>query len=148
MKSLGPLISKIFEDLGIEERLKLFFLQQEWFKIFDEPISFHTYPYELNNRELTINVDSNVWLSQLKFFSKDIVKKLQGYGVDSVRFRFGKVYKRNLSKKDETKPSPSHRKTLSEKEKEWIEDTLSILEDRELKDNIKKVIELSLSKKI
>lgn len=145
MKAVGPLLSNIFKDLGIEERLKLFFLQQEWSKIFGEPLSLHTYPYELNKGELTINVDSNVWLSQLKFFSKDIVKKLQNYGVDSIRFRFGKIYKKNSIKKIEIKPS--YRKVLPEKEIEWIENTLSAIKDKELKDNIKRVIEISLIKK-
>lgn len=144
MKAVGPLLSNIFKDLGIEERLKLSFLQQEWSNLFNEPLSLHTYPYELNKGELTINVDSNVWLSQLKFFSKDIVKKLQDYGVDSVKFRLGKIYKKNPIKND---IKPSYRKSLSEKEIEWIENILSTFEDQELKDNIKRVIEISLSKK-
>lgn len=144
MKAVGPLLSNIFKDLGIEERLKLSFLQQEWSNLFNEPLSLHTYPYELNKGELTINVDSNAWLSQLKFFSKDIVKKLQDYGVDSVKFRLGKIYKKNPIKND---IKPSYRKSLSEKEIEWIENILSTFEDQELKDNIKRVIEISLSKK-
>jgi hypothetical protein len=147
LKLVGPLLSNIFKELGIEERFKLSLLQQEWGKIFDKPLSLHTYPYELSKGELTINVDSNIWLSQLKFFSTDIIKKLNGFGVDSVRFRFGRVYKKNSTKMNNTKPS--HRKhLLSERDREWIEDIISTLEDKELKDNIKKAIEVSLSRKI
>jgi hypothetical protein len=147
LRLIGDFLSDIFKDIGWEEKFKLSFLQREWSNLFDEPLSLHMYPYQLNEKELIINVDSNVWLSQLKFFSKDIEKRLQPYGIKSVKFRYGRIFRKNEKKQYEKEDSLNKNIFLSESEQRWIEDILSNLNDKELKENIKKAIESSLKRK-
>jgi hypothetical protein len=147
LRLVGNLLSDIFKDLGFEDRFKLSFLQKEWFNLFDEPLSLHMYPVQLNEKELLINVDNNVWLSQLKFFSKDIEKRLQPYGISSVKFKYGKVFRKGKEKGFKKIDSHNKNISLSKKEIEWIKNLLSTFEDKELKENIKKAIEVSLNRK-
>ncbi len=96
MKSVGSLLSSIFKDLGIEDKIRLSSMQEEWHNLFNEPLSLHIYPVDIKNGELTINVDSPAWLGQLKFFKQDIIKKLHVYNIKEVRFKHGRVYKKRV----------------------------------------------------
>lgn len=148
MKKVGTLLSSIFKDLGIEGKIRLNSMQEEWHRLFNEPLSLHTYPVDIKNGELTINVDSPAWLSQLKFFKHDIIKKLQAYNVSSIKFKHGRVYKK---KWQETrgrgqKDSKQLPKSLTDSEFAWINQTVSKVSDPELKENIRKAIEKAMSR--
>lgn len=145
MKTVGSLLFSIFRDLGIEDKIRLSSIQEEWDNLFNEPLSLHTYPVDIKNGELTINVDSPVWLGQLKFFKQDMVKKLSAYSIKEVRFKHGRIYQKKRSKVNargdlEQKPKP-----ITDADLEWINQTVSVIDDAELKESIRKVIEKSLS---
>ncbi|MCL0036771.1 DUF721 domain-containing protein [Thermodesulfovibrionales bacterium] len=70
----------------MEERVKLELMRKEWNNLFSGPLSVHTYPVELKDKELLINVDSPVWLGQLKFFKQDIIGKLHSYNIKEISF--------------------------------------------------------------
>ncbi|MDI6800975.1 MAG: DUF721 domain-containing protein [Thermodesulfovibrionales bacterium] len=141
MKSAASVLSSIFKNLGIEDRIKLYSIQSEWRNIFGEPLSLHTYPVDLTNKELTINVDSPAWLGQLKFFRQDMLKKLQPYGISNVRLKHGRVYTKNIQK---VAKNDRASKPLNNQDAVWIDQTISNLEDPELRDAIKKAMEKSL----
>lgn len=138
---VGGLLSSLFKEIGIEDMVKLGSLQQQWKHIFSEPLSIHTYPAELNNAELTINVDSPAWLQQLKFFKKDMSGKLSEYGIKDIKLRHGRVYNTFRKKQEYSK---TEIKPLSSADMEWIEETVAAINDIELKDNIRKTISNSL----
>lgn len=149
MKTLGSLLCSIFKTLGIEDKIKLSAMQEEWHNLFNEPLSLHTYPVEIKDGELLINVDSPAWLGQLKFFTQDIIKKLNAYNVDSVRFKHGRVYhkKRQLLKGNWHGDSNQYAKHISDSDMEWINEIVATVSDSELKENIEKVIKESLKKR-
>jgi hypothetical protein len=142
MKTVGGLLSSLFKEIGIQDRIKLGLLQQQWKQIFSEPLSSHTYPAELNNAELTVNVDSPAWLQQLKFFKKEMSGKLSAYGIKDIKLRHGRIYKIREKQKDNSEPKA---KTLSPADRQWIEETVSEINDSALKDQISSAIEKSLS---
>jgi hypothetical protein len=150
LKKVGTLLSSIFKNLGIEDKIRLNSMQEEWHRLFNEPLSKHTYPVDIKDGELTINVDSPAWLGQLKFFKQDIIKKLQAYDVTSVKFKHGRVYSRGFkdSRGQVLKGAePSNPRPLNPSDIEWINQTVSDIDDADLKEGIKKAIEKSVSTK-
>ena len=150
MKTAGSLLSSIFKNLGIEDKISLNSMQEEWHRLFNEPLSLHTYPVDIKGGELTINVDSPAWLGQLKFFKPDIIKKLHAYDITSVKFKHGRVYSRGFkdSRVQGFKGTePSNPRPLESSELAWIEQTVSEIDDTELKEGIRKAIEKSVSTK-
>lgn len=143
MRKAGTLLSSIFRDLGIEDKIRLNSIQVEWCKLFNEPLSLHTYPVDIKDGELTINVDSPAWLGQLKFFKADIIKKLYAYNINSIKFKHGKVYPKGFAgykdKNIQKKESKKFRH-LKSSEIAWINQTVSIVSDPELRENIRKAI--------
>lgn len=148
LKKVGLLLSSIFKTLGIEDKIRLNSMQEEWHRLFNEPLSLHTYPVDIKAGELTINVDSPAWLGQLKFFKQDIIKKLQAYNVISVKFKHGRVYQKRGEGargkgQEDLRQSP---KPITDSELVWINETVSTVSDDELKENIKKAIEKAISR--
>ena len=148
LKKAGTILSSIFKDLGIEDKIRLNSRQEEWHRLFNEPLSLHTYPVDIKDRELTINVDSPAWLGQLKFFKLDIIKKLQAYNVSSVKFKHGKVYQKKgqRARGKGQKDSNQFPKSFTDSEFAWINQTVSTVSDPELQENIRKAIEKAMSR--
>lgn len=148
MKKVGSLLSSVFRNLGIEDKIKLSSMQEEWHRLFNEPLSLHTYPVEIKDGELLINVDSPAWLGQLKFFKQDIIKKLNAYNISSVKFKHGRVYqKRGPGGKGQgARDSKQPTNPLSDFDIEWINQTVSTISDYELKESIRKAIERAIGK--
>ncbi len=142
MKTIGSLLHSIFNNLGIEDKIKLDSMQKEWRSLFNEPLSLHTYPVEIKNGELTINVDSPAWLAQLKFFRQDMIKKLHAYSISSVKFKHGRVYRTSSVKHQASsaRRTALHARHLTHSEIEWINETVSTVSDSELQENIRKAI--------
>jgi len=145
MKTIGSLLSSIFNNFGIEDKIKLDSMQKQWHSLFNEPLSVHTYPVEIKNGELAINVDSPAWLAQLKFFRQDIIKKLHAYSISSVKFKHGRVYsKGNKGSTDQEikrqRDPKQSSKCITDSELAWINQTISTVSDFELQENIRKAI--------
>ncbi len=149
MKSIGSLLTSAYKNLGITDRITLNSLQNNWDNLFKEPLSLHTYPVDIKGGELSINVDSPVWLGQLKFFKQDIIAKLSAYGIASVKFKHGSVYRKKSGSPIKatslkTKPDDNFSKLISDSDSEWIDQTISNINDKETREIIRKAIEKSL----
>ncbi|MBI5212313.1 MAG: DUF721 domain-containing protein [Nitrospirae bacterium] len=150
MKSVGSLLSSVLKNLGIGDKIALGSLQREWRSLFNAPLSIHTYPVDIKDGELAINVDSPAWLAQLKFFKHDMIKKLHAYGIKKIRFKHGTVYQKsgrdskNKMQNDFGKKS----KPITPSDLQWIDETVSAVADTELKEDIKRAIERALRSKI
>ncbi|MBF0329243.1 MAG: DUF721 domain-containing protein [Nitrospirae bacterium] len=143
MKKVGPILNSIFDVLGFEEKLKLEKMRTGWDRLFLEPMSLHTFPSDLNRGELLITVDSPVWLQQLTFFKNEIIGKLAGYGVKTVRFRQGRINEK--IQKHAPQPPTKNRRELTEDESRWVEENLSEIKDPELADAFRSLIRSSIS---
>lgn len=149
MKPVGSLLSHTLKKFGLEEKLKLLSVQKAWHEIFSAPLSLHTYPAELKNGELLVNVDSPVWLQQLKFFKQDMIKKLHGYDIREIVFRRGRVYSKGAGEQRAQglkNAEPSKPRTLEPSETEWIGQIISDIHDPELKESMRKAIEKALAR--
>lgn len=145
MKSIGSLISSVFKDLGMEERVKLELMRKEWNNLFNGPLSVHTYPVELKDKELLINVDSPVWLGQLKFFKQDIIGKLHSYNIKEIRFKHGYVYSKAWSSVSSNNPT-RYSNAISDSDIRWIDQITTEIEDNELGEAIRKAIRKGMTK--
>jgi hypothetical protein len=94
-------------------------------------------PSFLSGNELLLTVDSPVWLQELKFYQEDIITKLALYEVKTVRFRLGRV---NAAENAETGREGGKAKPLTAHDRSFIEDTVSTIEDEELREVVKKAM--------
>jgi hypothetical protein len=137
----------------MEERLTLARLQKQWATLFDEPLSLHTYPASLNNGILVVNVDSPLWLQQLKYFKQAMLKKLESYRIKTIDFRHGSanMSQRYLTGKHSLTNTGDHpaqnKKALADADVTWIEQNLAPVNDPELRDRIRNVMEKALTRK-
>lgn len=154
MENAGSILASIFKNIGMQDGLTLVRLQREWANLFDEPLSLHIYPASLNNGILVVNVDSPLWLQQLKFFKQAILKKLEAYKINTLEFRHGSA---NLSRRSfvgkhsgtSTGEQTGHaQKALTETDVTWIDQTIATVNDPELQDSIRSVLEKALARKL
>ena len=153
MENAGSILASIFKNIGMEDSLTLARLQREWTTLFDEPLSLHIYPASLNNGILVVNVDSPLWLQQLKFFKQAILKKLEAYKINTIDFRHGSA---NLSRRSHTgkhhgmstdEQTGHPQKALSEADVTWIDQTLATVNDPGLQDSIRNALQKALTRK-
>ena len=96
----------------------------------------------MNAGELLINVDSPAWLQELKFFRDDIQKKLHPYGIQSVRFRLGRV---SMNAMPDNKSRAREARQLDEEERLFIENAVTGIDDDSIKHTLKKTIEKAIT---
>lgn len=131
----------MISSLGMEDAVKLGHLRAKWSDIFESPVILHISPASYREGELLINVDSPIWMQQLGFYKEDITKKLSGFGVNRVRFRLGRVFRLEKSE------SFLEKKQMTPEDIAYINETVSLVSDEELRNSIKKAIEKSLTYK-
>lgn len=153
MENAGSILASVFKNIGMEDSLTLVRLQREWATLFDEPLSLHIYPASLNNGVLVINVDSPLWLQQLKFFKQAMLKKLEAYRINTIDFRHGRTGPSSFNR-TRIQPGVNNReqtsqpqKTLDDSDVEWIDQTLAAVSDPGLQDSIRNVLEKALTRK-
>jgi hypothetical protein len=130
VKRADSLLKNVIKGLGIEDGVVLAEIKRDWHILFHEPLSFHMTPVQLSRNELLLNVDSPVWLQELKFYKQDIINKLSPHGVKDVRFRLGSV---RSTIKTGARNKSSKSRIFSEEERSYIEKTVSRLNDGDLK---------------
>jgi Dna[CI] antecedent, DciA len=147
MDTTRSILASVFRNLGIEDRLTLACLQRDWTGLFGEPLSSHTYPSSVNKGKLVVNVDSPLWLQQLKFFRQTMLKKLETYGISSLDFKHGKTHVFTSHRTAGNLPdSNAEGKDLCETDLEWIKQTVDGINDPELRESMKNVLEKALKK--
>lgn len=139
MERTASVLSPLLKKLGIEEGTRLVCLQKDWDTILDKTLTMHMSPSKLTEGELLLNVDSPVWIQQLTYLKNELIKKLGAYGVKSVRFRLGKIYKTKENTAGKKKP-----RELSGEDMELINSLISEITDNEIKKAAKSAIEKSL----
>jgi hypothetical protein len=142
VKRADFLLAPLLKDSGIGSGVAFAGIKKNWFTLFQKPLSQHIAPCLLNDGELLINVDSPAWLQELKFFKEDIRKKLQPYGIQSVRFRLGRVSMNATS--DNKSREPMARK-LDDEERSFIEHAVTDIDDDSMKQTLKKILEKAIT---
>lgn len=147
MKKVGSLITPFLKNLGVEEAVGFEKIRRDWQTLFNEPLSLHMYPSTLKNGELMINVDSPVWLQQISFYKADIIKKLAGRGITDVRLRLGKVRQESSMPARGAEKPPEPPTVIDSETLRYIDDTVSEIQDAELRGAIKKSMTKAFSRK-
>jgi hypothetical protein len=142
VRKLGSLCAPFIRELGIQDAVQLAAVKRDWDAIFSQPLSSHMSPCTLSHGEILLNVDSPVWLQELQYYKKEILGKLRPYGITSIRFKIGKVS--GTVPRDRRRQEPRV-KRLTAEEISHVEDTVSQIDDRELRETIQKAMKRSLS---
>lgn len=135
------LLTPIVRQLGIEPGVLLERIKTDWDKIFDKPLVLHMSPSKFSNGELLVNAESPMWIQQLSYCQNDILKKLDVYGVRSLRFRLGRVSQKRPPADEQTDLK------LSNEDASFITELVSGIDDDRLKAAIRNAAEKSFSQK-
>ena len=151
MKRADALLGSLIRDLGIQEGIRLAQITKDWHRIFHQPLTSHMFPSQFSQGQLTLHVDSHVWLQEMHFHKTAILGKLRAYGVNAVRFRLGKAGASGRGKAAGSMSGRgSVRKALSPDQVSLVEDAVSCVEDPELRGAIaaamKKAVALGKTK--
>jgi hypothetical protein len=90
----GDLLPKLMQDLKLDDRRAEAELVKVWNSLIDPNITAHAQPANLHKGTLFVNVDNNVWLSEIvRYRRKEILDRLQhSFGksmVQKISFRIG-----------------------------------------------------------
>lgn len=143
MKSLGDIISPILRESGLEEGVRFNLIMGRWDGLFREPLSLHLYPVSLKNGELLMNVDSTAWLQEVTLHREEMLEVLKPFNVKEIRFRLGRSGFRRQGNKG--KQEQKGNKGLAPESLNFIDETIGLLNDSELKETIRSAMEKSLS---
>lgn len=99
-------------------------------------------PCTLSHGEVLLNVDSPVWLQELQYCKKEILGKLRPYGIASMRFKIGRV---SQNKSRDKRHKESRFKVLTAEEISLVQETVSQIDDEELRGTLQKAMKRSLS---
>ena len=145
-KSTPQNISGILNNLLVNRKLKKRIDDCKAFELWDsvvgEKIASRTEPFALRAGILKIYVSDHGWLQELQFLKEEIKDRLnEAQGKDSIEslyFKLGPV-----KEKEAVEPSLSEqlrKVSLTKKEKEEIAVLVEKVENKEIKESIKKVL--------
>jgi hypothetical protein len=138
VKKTGAVLDPILRSLGLESGVRLARIRNDWHKLFDEQVTFQLYPASLSGSELLLNVSSPIWMQQFSFHKQQILKKLNSYGVQSIRFRLGKIPPRMKESR------PTKTVELTPENRIFVNEILTDVNDENLKEAVKRAMEKSL----
>ncbi|MCX6354034.1 MAG: DUF721 domain-containing protein [Candidatus Aureabacteria bacterium] len=93
---IGDVMESVLRKLGLERRVREAKISQEWARIVGAKIAQHSKPVTVKGRVLFVNVDSSVWLSELRQFFKEkmleqLHRELGEERIQDIRFRIGEI---------------------------------------------------------
>ena len=140
MHSLNTVLNKFVKDFGLEGGAALTNLRKQWARIAGPAIALHTSPFTIRNSVLTLTVDSPQWMHHLSFVKEEMLAKLEKFNIREVRFRIGKL------------PAPlpavtdNCERMLTDDDKNFIENTLKGIKEKELKKSFRILLTHALTK--
>ncbi|MBF0456469.1 MAG: DUF721 domain-containing protein [Nitrospirae bacterium] len=91
LQRASVVIESLAGHLGMEDGMMLERIKNRWHELIGTPTSLNCQPAFFKSARLTINVSSNVWMTQLNFLEGEIVSMLSEFGVVSIKLRPGPV---------------------------------------------------------
>ena len=90
---IGDILPAVLKSAGLEQKLRDQEILTIWPTIVGEQIAARTTAVKINNGVLHVQVDHSVWLQELYFMEKEILRKLKEKAprIDCHRIRFGAV---------------------------------------------------------
>lgn len=152
LQALSSVLIPLCSEIGLSERLRLETLRAKWHEMLGHPLSDHTYPMTIERGSLLVNVDSPIWLQELRFAKTAFQRKLKGLSITDVRFRHGRTFRNSLSAEKDALPLPhcglaAPPEKCSAQESIWIDGLTCELLDPELRHILRRIIEKALTRK-
>lgn len=93
-QAAGTLVSTVLRGLRVEQRRSEVEIVKVWNQLLDPTLTAHAQPVALHKGTLFVNVDNNVWLSEIvRYRRKEILERLQhSFGrelIAKISFRIG-----------------------------------------------------------
>lgn len=146
--SIGEVLFSILKKRGMTSKIEERKLQKLWPEAVGPQIASQTQPDSLRNRTLFVKTVSSVWVQQLHFMKEEILVKLNKlYGkppIKEIRFIAG------LSPENEKEANPvlkGKKAALKKRDKDMIAECTGSLEDQELAEVLKRVMQLEISRR-
>ena len=76
LESLGRLVPRVLEDLGLEEAARIVRVAERWEEAVGAEVARHCQPTALRGATLEATVDSSVWCQQLRLRSPELLAGL------------------------------------------------------------------------
>ena len=141
MYALGDILKVFIKEYGLEKGLTLQRIRSRWRELVGETVAAHTSPDRLSGNTVFIKVDTPQWAHHLDFYKQEIIEKLKEFNIKNIRFKVGRL------PEDTDQQAPQNDiRPLSSEDKRFIDDTLSTVHDRELKDRLQQLLIHSLTR--
>jgi predicted nucleic acid-binding Zn ribbon protein len=143
IERLSILLNRTLASHGLTTRLKEYRVVGRWEKIVGKVIARHAQPLSLRGKKLSVAVDSSAWMQQLSLLKPELVEKLNhGLGAGSIQditFKMGTIAPGE-------KPSLKHASpvTLDKDAREKIEQYVQNINDLDVKQTLRRLIEKDL----
>lgn len=141
-EALGALLRSSFEGTSLGERLRDLAIWQQWEQVVGPAIARRTRPLRLSGGVLTVMVGSAPWMQQLSFMKADLIARLNScLGEERIRdivLKSGRVLEADQGA--DTEPE-SLARPLSQQERDWIDQQAAALDDPDLKEQFKALME-------
>ncbi|MGC8765331.1 MAG: DUF721 domain-containing protein [Brevinematia bacterium] len=147
IRSISIGIKNYFNTCLDKNQLIVTDLRRNWEKIVGKANAFHSIPSRLLNRKLFIDVNDNIWIQEFSLRADEILKLINEHLkkniVEKLHFRF-KYFERPgvATKKEEVKDDFS----ISEEKLKKIEEVVSKIEDKKLREALKHYLIMTCSK--
>lgn len=127
-------------------RLQEYRIFGQWEKIVGAAIARHAQPVTVRGKKLSLVVDSPAWMQQLSLLKPQIIEKvnasLREEAIKDITLRLGEIAL--TSKPDDPLPV---RASLNDEERATIEKYLQGVEDAEIRESIRRVVEKDIQNK-
>ncbi len=136
---ISAVMSNSYAHLGIEAKLREHHVKKAWTDAVGSAIAGKTAPSKLIGTTLYCIVSSAPWMAELTYQKPAIIAKLNELlGVEAVSeivFKPGKV------NEQAPKTTKAKRRELTEKDRDFIEQTVKPVKDEALRERIKRAME-------
>jgi predicted nucleic acid-binding Zn ribbon protein len=90
METIGHILNKCLNDLGIQKSVKRYRALQIWHDVVGERISKVTEPVRMSDAKLFVKVKNDTWRNEIVFYKKEIIgninKALGSAVIDDIVF--------------------------------------------------------------
>lgn len=144
---VGSLLKQILGEQGLDDRLSRYQAWLIWDKVVGDQIAKRARPLRFRQRILEVQVDHPVWMQQLQMLKPQILEKLNrqlpNANIEDIYLRKAPTPHAASERQQATAEPPRWQLAqLTPDEKQQIEKQLEILQDPELRDEMRRLFTL------
>lgn len=153
MSEIGYKIDSVFNQIKKKLKISEFYelsITKIWKDVTGDVISQVSIPIHLEDGVLTVNVRDTIWLNQLTLLKKEIIKQInENLGkevVKDIKYKVGVLKFKELEEPDNVFVDIDEVK-LNNEDVIFIENAVSIIEDRELRERFRNFFIVALKRR-